>query len=473
MIRTIAYKEFLEMVRDGRFQWATGIVFVLLLTALAVGWNHYKEISAQHELSQSTVRNQWLQQPEQNPHSGAHYGTYAVKPKTFLSSVDTGVEPYVGAAVWLEAHNQNQFEARPAEDATAVQRFGQLTAAVVLQLLLPLLIILVSFSVFAGEREQGTLRQLISLGVQPSHLAAGKALGVAGALGLVLIPAAVIGVIAMTLLTDLAAATADLGRMFLLGVFYLIYFGFFIGISLAVSAKARSSRLALVALLGFWIFNGLIAPRAAADLSRMLYPGPSSFEFEAGITEAIAHGLDGKSAYRDVERKRRAEVMAQYGVDNARDLPINFAGVRLQMNEDWGYEVFDKFYGDLYDNFRRQNRVQQIAAVFAPLLAIRSLSMGLSGTDYYLHQDFAERAEMHRRLEIKIINDDITFKGAEAGREYVNGIDVWEKVPPFEYQVKPVSWVLGNHGLSLVILLLWFAASAGLLCWATARIEVG
>ncbi len=32
------------MVRDGRFQWATGIVFVLLLTALAVGWSHYKEI---------------------------------------------------------------------------------------------------------------------------------------------------------------------------------------------------------------------------------------------------------------------------------------------------------------------------------------------------------------------------------------------------------------------------------------------
>jgi len=67
MIRTIAYKEFLEMVRDGRLQWAAAIVFVLLLTALAVGWSHYQEISAQHELSQKTVRNQWLNQPEQNP----------------------------------------------------------------------------------------------------------------------------------------------------------------------------------------------------------------------------------------------------------------------------------------------------------------------------------------------------------------------------------------------------------------------
>jgi hypothetical protein len=35
MIRTIAYKELLEMVRDGRFQWVAGILIVLLLTALA------------------------------------------------------------------------------------------------------------------------------------------------------------------------------------------------------------------------------------------------------------------------------------------------------------------------------------------------------------------------------------------------------------------------------------------------------
>ena len=47
MIRTIAYKEFLEMVRDGRLQCAAAIVFVLLLTALAVGWSHYQEISPQ------------------------------------------------------------------------------------------------------------------------------------------------------------------------------------------------------------------------------------------------------------------------------------------------------------------------------------------------------------------------------------------------------------------------------------------
>lgn len=476
MIRTIAYKELLEMVRDGRFQWVAGILIVLLLTALAVGWRNYEEISAERELAQSTVRDQWLKQPEQNPHSGVHYGIYAFRPRTFLSSLDPGLEPYVGATVWLEAHLQNQFVARPADDASAVQRFGQMTVAMVLQVLLPLLIILVAFAVFAGEREQGTFRLLLSLGVKPSHLAAGKALGVAGALGLVLVPAVVIGVLALSLLTDLAMARLDLGRMLLVGGFYLLYLGIFVGVSLAVSARARSSRLALIGLLGFWFFNSLIAPRVTSDIAQTLYPSISNFEFEAEIAKARDYGLDGTSTYAERKSKRQKEVLQQYGVEKPKDLPVNFYGIQLQMNEDFGYLAFDKFYDGVYDNFRRQNRVRDIAALFAPLLAIRSLSMGLSATDWYQHQDFAERAEMYRRLEVKIINDDITFNGIVDGvslsNKYVKGIDIWEKVPPFEYQLKPVSWVLGNHRLSIVILLLWSAFAAVVLCWATQRIEV-
>ena len=72
-----------------------------------------------------------------------------------------------------------------------------------LQLLIPLLIILLAFSTFAGEREPGTLRQVLSLGVSRRNLALGKALGVAGALGLLLVPATVLG------LAALASAQAD------------------------------------------------------------------------------------------------------------------------------------------------------------------------------------------------------------------------------------------------------------------------
>lgn len=174
MIRTIARKEMLEMIRDGRFRWSAIITFLLLIGALAMGWQHYSEVNIQHEAARKATRGSWLAQGEKNPHSAAHYGVYAFKPKMPLSLVDRGVDPYVGVTAWLEAHKQNEFRFKPAQDATALQRLGELTGTTVLQLLLPLLIVLLTFSAFSAEREQGTLRQLLSLGLKGSDLAAGK-----------------------------------------------------------------------------------------------------------------------------------------------------------------------------------------------------------------------------------------------------------------------------------------------------------
>jgi ABC-2 type transport system permease protein len=107
-----------------------------------------------------------------------------------------------------------------------------------------LLIILLSFSTFAGEREQGTLRQLLSLGVKKTDLAWGKALGVAGALGALIIPATVIGVIALALTSENGSLAAGAPRMALMFASYMLYFIAFIGASLGVSARAKSSQMA-------------------------------------------------------------------------------------------------------------------------------------------------------------------------------------------------------------------------------------
>jgi ABC-2 type transport system permease protein len=137
MITRIAKKEFTEMLRDGRFRWLSIVVLGLLASALVMGWRHQSDVSEQHALARRGTRDHWLRQGEKNPHSSAHYGIYAFKPAMSLAAIDPGVDPYVGVSAWLEAHRQNQLEFRPAQDATAVQRFGELTAATVLQLLIP------------------------------------------------------------------------------------------------------------------------------------------------------------------------------------------------------------------------------------------------------------------------------------------------------------------------------------------------
>jgi ABC-2 type transport system permease protein len=467
MIWRIARKEMTEMFRDGRFRVLAVVVLAVSVMSMAAGWRHYADISSQHRTAQAATRDQWLRQPKKNPHSAAHYGVYAFKPRNPLAMVDTGIDPYVGVAVWLEAHKQNEFKYRPAQDRTAVQRFGEMTAAETLQVLVPLFIILMTFSAFAGEREQGTLRQVLSLGVSRQHLAVGKALGIAAALGLVLLPATIAGVAALVLTSDDGVMAGDPMRAVLLAVTYLAYFAIVIALALAVSARARSSRLALVILLTFWFANGLVASRAISDLAAWLHPTPSAVEFQ----RALERDLNEPAAMAQRLERRKAELLKQYGVASVDALPIAFSGISLQEGEEHGNEIFDHHYGRLFDQYARQNAVYQLGAVVAPMMAVRALSMALSGTDYAQHRHFVGAAERYRRSIQRVMNDDIA-SNQKKGETYLAGRELWEKVPDFGYDAPSTAWVIANQRSSVFVLGAWIAASIALMIFSTRNLTV-
>ena len=465
MIKHIARKEFTDVVRDGRFRWCAALVGALLLVSLGHGWVQARQAQEELAAAQATARDHWESQGEKNPHSAAHYGIYAFKPRLALSFVDEGVDPYTGTSVWLEAHRQNEFLMRPAQDATAAQRVGALTAAQVLQNLVPLLVILLTFGALAGEREQGTLRQLLATGIARRELAVGKALGVAGALALLLVPAAVVGAAALVV-GSTGPAASPMARGAVLAGVYLAYFAAFVGLGLAVSAWARSARTALVVLLGVWVVNGLVAPRAAVDLSKWIHPTPSAVEFAHTLEQEMAAGVDG------IERPDRAafgeSLLAEYGVERAEDLPVNEVGLYLQESEEFGNRIFDRNYGALWDTFERQGLVHEALAVAAPLLAVRTLSMGLAGTDVEQHRHFATAAETYRRDMMRQMNLDLA-ENSRTGELYTAGPELWADVPPLQYDAPTLGWVLGNRMLSLLVLGLWLA---GAVLLAAKRVRV-
>ncbi len=457
MILRIVRKEFTEMWRDGRFRLAAGIVLGLLLLALGLGWAGARQAERERAEADRADRAEWLAQGKRSPHSAAHFGRYAFKPATPLAFLDKGVNSYLGTAVWMEAHYQNPFRFRSAEDATSLQRFGELTAAVVMQLLIPLLIVLLAFSQLAGERERGTLRQLLSLGVQPGVLATGKALGVAVALGVVLVPAVLLGVAALSVASPEASVSWSLDRFLLLALAYLLYFGATLGIALAVSASVRSSRVALLALFSCWMVGCLIVPRLAADVAELIHPAPTYAEFQKAVNREFK---DAGMPDTIPDTKKRAEIeqraLVQYNVTRAEDLPVNFDAIYLQEAEVFGNQVYDKHYGDLWDIFERQNRIQALSAVVAPLSALRPLSMGLSGTDFAQHRDFARAAETYRRSLVERLNLEMRDKAGKTGYSYLSDAELWRSIPDFTYAAPGTSRVLGANKLNIALLVFWF-----------------
>ncbi|MEM6647789.1 MAG: ABC transporter permease subunit [Bacteroidota bacterium] len=465
MIWTIARKEATEMLRDQRFQWATGITLVLLLASLFVGWTHYTDVEAQRMLAQTSDREVWLNQGEKNQHSAVHFGTYAFKPNSPLTAMDRGVLPFTGVAVFMEGHRMADAQFRPAEDATAVQRLGSLTAASTLQILVPLLLILLAFATFAGEREQGTLRQLLSLGVDPRTLAAGKALGVVVPLLILIVPAAVLGVLSLMLLDGPEALS--FGRFAMLLGIYVLYFALVLLLTLVVSARATSARSALVGLLGFWLLTTFVVPRLVTDAADAIHPTPDPITFQADIRTDLGNLIPWADRTKAVQER----LMAEEGVDSVEELKASVPGHTLFEAERDETEVYRTHYADLAAQHDGQRGITQAGSLFAPYLAVKQLSMGLAGSDYTHHRHFAEAAEVYRYDYVQMLNQDMIDAQSQWGGTV--GREMWEQVPEFTYAAPGAGWAVAQYGLSLGALGAWVLALGLMLPFTLGRMEVG
>lgn len=467
----IAAKELSECIRDGRFRLLAASILALLVAGLVTGWHETQTTRQSIESAQASEQATWLGQGPRNPHSAAHFGHYAFKPKPLLSALDRGVNAYLGTAVWLEAHWQDPFALRPAEDRTAVQRFGELTVAFTLQVLAPLLIVFLGFSTFAGERERGTLLQLMSLGLEPRHLALGKALGLGAALALVMVPA-----VLLASAVGLGSGSADGGyslvKAALMAVSYGVYFLLLLGLVLTVSAWARRARTALVLLLGCWMFSTLIVPRLVADLAEGAHPIPTPRAFFAAISEDEAQGMTGQGTRQERRQALTERTLEEYGAESLEQLPINFAGLSLQASEEHSNLVYDKHYGDLWRRYLGQEHLHQWGAALSPTLAVRSLSMALAGTDVAHHRHFADAAEQHRRVLVKFLNDDMTHNAGEASFTYMADETLWQATPEFSYQPPALAEALTGQTPAVAWLLVWFGTSMALATRAVSRLQV-
>lgn len=467
MILSIAAKEFRDVLRDGRFRIAAGAVVALLGVALLLGWRQAGRIHAERDAAAAQERRNWVEQGEKNSHSAAHFGVYAFKPFPALAAIDRGIEPFVGTTVLLEAHRQNTTAFLPAQDATAMRRFGELTAAAGLQQLLPLLVIFLTFGAIAGERERGTLRQVLSLGVAPRDLVLGKALGLGAALALLLLPIALAGVVVAVTLPGEGILLRSAG----LGAAYALYLASVLAACLMVSAWAGRARTALAVLLVAWTINTAIAPRAAADLSRLFLPTPKLAEFEAAMGKALESGLDGHSPRSEQLQDFARRTLEAHGKKRIEDLPFNFHGLVMLESERLAGVVFDHHFGRLWDRLGAQDRLVAWAGLAAPLLGVRSASMALAGTDFAHHRHFSAAAELHRRDFVRVLNEEM-MADASGGHGVYNR-SFWEKLPSFRYQPPSPGFAFRAALPGLAVLLLWAAGAwAGLLALAP-RIRPG
>ncbi len=472
LIKHVALKEIREIVRDGRMRVLAVLVLVLAFAALAFGAQQSLRSQHEREHASENAEAQWEGQGDKNPHVAAHYGTHLFAPTSVATAIDPGVSDFLGRSVRIEAHRRNLASHSAAQDSGSLKRLGAFSVASVLLQLVPLLLIALGYGMWSLERERGTLRQVLSTGINLGTLFWGKAIALGLVVGVMLFPAAILIVLALWWLGggDVSAWI----RIFFLGLGYSTYFAIFGALTLAASAMARSSRGALVAMVGAWGFFCLVTPRVATEFAALAVPLPSSAELSRTATKALEKGLDG-TREREVEIEAIAnDLMAEQGMsDMGMMVDENIVnGIGLQAEAQWENEVFEAIIRDLDDQISSQEAAVSWLGALSPYIAMRSLSAGLSGTDFAHHRHFTEYAELWRQKFIEQLNAAFAENAGDQGWDYKAGPELWENAPAMDYQAPGPFFALHTHAYSIFCLLLWLLATVALAIRAATRVRV-
>ncbi|PKP94667.1 MAG: hypothetical protein CVT77_01230 [Alphaproteobacteria bacterium HGW-Alphaproteobacteria-16] len=460
--RLVRYE--LAMIRRNRHAWWT------LLTLAALALLSFANLSLEAARANAdkrevaaAERERWLGQGEKDPHSAAHYSIFAFKLSPTLATLDSGIEPFVGQSVWLEAHHQNDMLDRPQQKASLLQRAGLASPAGLILTFAPLVAFLLAFVAVAQDRERGTMRLALGASAHPRTIVRAKTLAIWGGMAALL----VLPLAALALMVAAIGGRLDtdiLLRVMAWTVLMSAYLALLAGIGIVVSLRAPNARIALVLLFALWIAMALVLPRTASSAVDALRPLPSS----QAVRQQM---LDEAAAYWTAEdtKRHQAQLLARYGVARLEDIP-NARMAELDMVERHSHQVFDRVLGALYGRVADQDRLFSGLGFLSPTVAAQSLSASVAGSDFSHHHHFIVSAERYRRDLVNAMNADGMAHRADSNERHINDVRLWSAIPEFTYPEPTLGGTSGTAIPALVALALWLLAVTFLVDRAARRL---
>lgn len=442
-----------------------GLVLVLLAYATYSGVQ-YHEQNHLRDHHQQVARESWEANPDKHPHRMAHFGTYAFRIKHPLSTFDFGIEHFTGNAVFLEAHRQNVVNFSEASFSTGLIRFGELSLAMILQIIFPLLIFFIGYSAIVADRESGTLKVLLAQGATWKEVIYGRGLGLFTVSSLFYFPFVLVAIGVLAL--EEQVSMDDWLRLLILVSFYLLYFAVLSLLTMLISASSRSSKGALVKLLGLWLLAVVVIPRTAQSIGSYVHPTPSRLAFRSAIEEEVIQFGDSHNPDDPYYQAIRDSVLAVHKVSSIEELPFNYGGFQMMTGEKISAKIYQKHHNDLLHQYRKQGELTKILALVNPYLGIKNTSMMLCGTDLESYIHFQQQAENYRyhlaqtmnELQMKYIKANVS---SSEGRVNVVDRSEWGKMDDFSYAGLSLGSTISGSWLAMASLLVWLLMPVGVI----------
>ncbi|WP_350586723.1 DUF3526 domain-containing protein [Pseudoalteromonas sp. RB2-MNA-CIBAN-0110] len=385
----VAKDEWRYWLRSKLAMTVLAIGLVLTLASVIVTAITMMELShTRHEL-QTTSDKSFVDQPDRHPHRMVHYGHYAFRTPSPLSTLDPGIDAYTGNSIFLEGHRQNSAMFADSRQGTALTKLGSLTPAFIVQTLAPLLLILIGYSGISRERESQTLSYLLSQGTSGVTLIAGKGLALLSVVGLILTPLTVSALFTVAAGESLLAVVS-----FVVG--YALYLTVWVLLILLASSVFSKNSGSFTALAFVWILLCIVMPRVASTSASTAVPSAGKIETDFAVKAQLRKLGDGHNANDPAFMQFKQSLLKKYNVKSIDELPINFRGLVASESEAKLTNVLNKFAEQRMQAELKQTKVSRYFGWVSPMVAIRSLSMIVVGTSIETHHRFLRETEQLR-----------------------------------------------------------------------------
>ncbi|MBF24903.1 MAG: hypothetical protein CMP49_00060 [Flavobacteriales bacterium] len=459
-MKHILFNELIGLFRNRLFMILLGVFSISLVLTTYFGIIHNnKQILSQNDAKEH-IREQWDEMNHTNPHNAAHFGSYAFKPITILNSIDEGINGITGNVIRLEGHRQNDVMFSEASQSLLISNFGKLKPSLLLQFIIPLFLIFLAFNSYSSERESGRLKLLLIQGSSLNKIIFSKIIAI-WSIGLTLL---LITTFIQFIFTNSLFNIDILIRLILLFLSYSLYYLILISLTVFLSLLFKNSTSALSLTLVLWVMWVVFLPKIFGNTVEKINPLPTRVEFQNNMDNDRSKGIDGHNPSNERKDELIKSTLIQYGVNSLSDLPVNFRGILMQADEEYGNSVWDKHFGALYLQLTNQKNIYQFTGLINPFASLQSLSMATAGSDMFHHLNFLSQAEYYRRDLIELLNNK--WRDGDWDENF------YKSIKDFHYNSPSFLSFFWKYILDFVFLFLWSIILVVLLKYLTKKTSI-
>ena len=400
MLGHLIRKEMLDQILSLRFAILSTVGALVIWLSLYDGYTYYQDRLRDYQLAQAATQER-IQQlmvadglVDENWSEVEDVGFLEHKRPVPMSIFLRGLDMNLGRSISNAYSTVRRLRRSPVEAEPILGVFPSLDLGLVVQIVLSLFALLLTYNAVCGEKEDGTLRLTASFPVPRHRLLLGKFIGVLIPMLAVYGLSLLLGIAVVLLFPEVQITGSEWVRLGIILIGFGFYLTAFVCAGLLGSCLTHRPATSFVLLLSFWVAIVVILPRLSLIVADSFKPAPSIHEYQAEREALSLHW--NRTKKREFHNQWREEYFGsaefwntpKWRTPEGREASaLKHAEVREKARLQFMTEV-----ASLDEDFRnRYNARLELAVALArlsPAFAFKNATIRLAGTGIDRHQRF-------------------------------------------------------------------------------------